>query len=164
LSGPKGNGSSGEHPLGDVGQLILFVAFIIIWVADSFFLHRSTFLSVFIPVSIRIAVLVILFFIAGCLIKSGHIVVSHKDKPEGVVRTGAFRYIRHPLYLGTILFYLGLVVSTMSVFSFALLVVIFAFYNFIAGYEEKLLEERYDEEYRLYKMKTGKWLPRVWRK
>ena len=54
------------------------------------------------------------------------------------------------------------VVSTMSVLSFAIIVVIFVFCNFIAGYEEKLLEERYDE-YRLYKMKTGKWLPRVWR-
>jgi len=161
LAGVKESKVSSEHPLGDVGQLFLFVVFVIIWVVDSFFLRKSTFLSVFVPMPIRIIVLTVLVCLAGYLIKSGHVVVSHKGKPKGVVKTGVFQYIRHPLYLGTMLFYLGLVVSTMSVFSFALLIFIFAFYNYIAGYEEKLLEEMYGDEYKTYKVKTGKWLPRV---
>jgi protein-S-isoprenylcysteine O-methyltransferase Ste14 len=78
-----------------------------------------------------------------------------------VVSTGAFRYVRHPLYLAAILFYLGLAVSTASLFSLALLVVIFLFHNYIAGYEERLMEMKLGEEYVSYKNRTGKWLPRM---
>ena len=35
----------GEHTFGDMGQLILLVIFLVVWVADSFFLHYTTFLS-----------------------------------------------------------------------------------------------------------------------
>jgi protein-S-isoprenylcysteine O-methyltransferase Ste14 len=59
------------------------------------------------------------------------------------------------------MFYLGLTVSTASLFSLVLVVLIFVFYNFIASYEEKLLEDRFHEEYRNYKIKTGKWVPRI---
>ncbi len=32
---------NGEHPFGDAGQLILLGLFLIVWVADSFFLKRT---------------------------------------------------------------------------------------------------------------------------
>jgi protein-S-isoprenylcysteine O-methyltransferase Ste14 len=80
-----------------------------------------------------------------------------------VVSTGAFRHVRHPLYLASILSYLGLSVSTISLFSLALFVVIFVFYNYIASYEEKLLDKRFGEGYTRYKERTGKWLPRIGR-
>jgi protein-S-isoprenylcysteine O-methyltransferase Ste14 len=95
------------------------------------------------------------------LIRSGHVVVKHEERPEEVVTTGAFRYVRHPLYLGSILFYLGLAVSTASLFSLGLVLVIFLFYNNIASYEEKLLEDQFHEEYRNYKIRTGKWVPMI---
>jgi protein-S-isoprenylcysteine O-methyltransferase Ste14 len=98
---------------------------------------------------------------AAYLFKSGHVVVSHDSRPAGVVSTGAFRYVRHPLYLASILFYLGLVVSTASLFSLVLLVMIFIFYNHIASYEERLLLEKFGENYETYKKKTGKWVPRI---
>jgi hypothetical protein len=59
------------------------------------------------------------------------------------------------------LFYLGLAVSTASIFSLAFFVVIFVFHNYIASYEERLLDERFGEEYRKYKRRTGKWVPRI---
>ena len=43
----------------------------------------------------------------------------------------------------------------------ALIAVIFAFYNFIAGYEERFLEQKFGEAYTTYKTATGKWMPRV---
>ena len=67
------------------------------------------------------------------------------------------------MYLASILSYLGLSVSTISLFSLALLVVIFVFYNYIASYEEKLLNKRFGEGYARYKERTGKWLPRIGR-
>ncbi|MGB7061485.1 MAG: isoprenylcysteine carboxylmethyltransferase family protein [Candidatus Zixiibacteriota bacterium] len=154
---------SGEHPLGDVGQLILLGVFLVVWAADSFFLHTSTFLSDYLPLWVRLLILGLALTAAMLLFKSGHVVVSHERRPEGVMVTGAFRQVRHPLYLASTLTYLGLTVSTMSIFSFVLLVGIFIFHNYIAGYEEKLLEIRFGDEYRRYKKRTGKWVPRIGR-
>jgi len=156
-------GKNGEHPFGDIGQLILLGLFLVVWVVDSFFLRISTFLSGYVPMYIRLVILGLALITAVYLVRSGHIVVNHHQRPTGIVSTGAFRYVRHPLYLGSILFYLGLSVSTASFFSLALLVVIFVFYNYIASYEEKLLDDRYRKDYRKYKKGTGKWLPGIGR-
>jgi protein-S-isoprenylcysteine O-methyltransferase Ste14 len=155
--------NNGEHLFGDLGQLILLAIFLLVWVADSFFLQISTFLSDDISLYIRLVILVLILVTAVYLIRSGHAVVSHGQHPSGVVSTGAFQYVRHPLYLGSIMFYLGLAVSTTSLFSFVLVVLIFIFYNFIASYEEKLLEDRFHEEYRNYRKRTGKWVPLIGR-
>ena len=97
------------------------------------------------------------------LFRSAHVVASQEQRPNKVVAIGAFRYVRHPLYLASILAYFGLTVFATSLFSFALLVAIWIFYDYIASYEEKLLEAKFGEEYRRYKQRTGKWLPRIGR-
>ena len=151
----------GEHPFGDAGQLILLGVFLVVWVGDSFFLRKSTFLSDYVPLYIRIVILGLTLIAAMYLFRSGHVVVSHEQRPNSVVATGAFRYVRHPLYLASILTYLGLTVLTVSLFSLVLFVGIFVFHNYIASYEEKLLDARFEEEYREYKRRTGKWVPRI---
>ena len=153
--------NNGEHPFGDSGQLVLLVLFLLIWVVDSFLLKISIFLSDYISLSIRLVILGLLLVAAVYLIRSGHVVVSHGQRPSGVVSTGAFRYVRHPLYLGSIMFYIGLSVSTASLFSLGLVAVIFLFYNYLASYEEKLMENRFSDEYGNYKKRTGKWVPRI---
>jgi protein-S-isoprenylcysteine O-methyltransferase Ste14 len=150
---------NGEHPLGDAGQLILFGLFLVIWVLDSFILHRSTFLADNIPLVFRLIILGAALAATFYLFKSGHVVVSGDQRATEVVSTGAFRYVRHPLYLGSILIYFGMMVSTASLFCLALLVLIALFYNYIAGYEEKLLEVKLGQDYIAYKKKTGKWIP-----
>ncbi len=152
---------NGEHPFGDAGQLILFCLFLVIWAGDSFFLHKSTFLSHYVPLYVRLVILGLALMTGACLFKSGH-AVAHREEPlTSVVSTGAFRYVRHPLYLASILFYLGLGVSTASLISLAFVAIIFLFYNYIAGYEEKLLDLRFGEQYKTFKKITGKWLPRI---
>lgn len=154
---------SGEHPFGDAGQLILLGLFLVVWAGDSFLVRISTFLSDYVPLWVRLFVLGLALAIGYYLFKSGHVVVSREKRPTGVVSTGSFRYVRHPLYLASILFYLGLSFSTGSLLSLALLVVIFVFYNYLAGYEEKLLEMKYRKAYKRYKEKTGKWVPKLGR-
>jgi protein-S-isoprenylcysteine O-methyltransferase Ste14 len=151
--------SHGEHPYGDAGQLILLGIFLIVWVGDSFFLHLSTFLKGYLPVYIRLILLVICLAAAASLVKSSHGVASHSECPRGLISTGAFKYVRHPLYLGCILFYLGLALSTASLFSLVLWVAICLVYNYLASYEENLLEAEFGESYRIYQGQTGKWLP-----
>jgi protein-S-isoprenylcysteine O-methyltransferase Ste14 len=155
---------NGEHPYGDLGQLILLVIFLIVWAGDSFFLHLTTFLASYIPLFLRLLIMAVAFATAFFLVKSGHVVISHGNHgrlPTSLVMTGAFRYLRHPLYLGCILVYFGLAVATASLISLALLAVIVPFYNFLATYEENLLEDLFGESYRAYKDKTGKWLLKV---
>ena len=65
------------------------------------------------------------------------------------------------MYLGCILFYLGLAISTGSLYSMAMLVMIFVFYDYMATYEEKFLELSFGEGYRRYKKRTGKWVPQL---
>ena len=154
---------NGEHPYGDIGQLILFCLFMVVWAGDSFYLRLSTFLSDYVPIYIRLVILCFAHITAAYLFMSGHVVVNHERRPTSILSIGAFRYVRHPLYLGSILFYMGLSISTTSIFSLALLVVIFVFYNYIASCEENLLEVSFAEEYRSYKKKTGKWVPRIGR-
>jgi len=155
---------NGEHPFGDAGQLIFLCIFLVIWVVDSFFLHKTTFLSKHVPLYIRLVIMALSLITAAYLFKSGHVVVRHGSRPSGVVSTGAFRYVRHPLYLASILFYIGLVVSTASLFSLLLLMMIFIFYNHIANYEERLLLRKFGENYETYRKKTGRWVPRIARR
>ena len=155
---------NGEHPLGDAGQLILFGVFMVVWILDSFVLNRSTFLSKYIPLVIRLLILGVALSSAFYLFKSGHVVVTHDQRPTEVVSSGAFQYVRHPLYLGSIFVYIGLTVSTASLFCLGLLVVAILFYNYIAAYEEKLLETKFGETYIAYENKTGKWVPGISKK
>jgi protein-S-isoprenylcysteine O-methyltransferase Ste14 len=48
--------------------------------------------------------------------------------------------------------------------SFAVFIGIFVFHNYIASYEEKLLEAKFGEDYQNYEKSTGKWLPGIGRK
>ena len=152
---------NGEHPWGDAGQLILLGAFLVVWVADSFLLHWSNGLSVHVPLYVRIPILCAALVLGFYLFRSGHVVVSHDHRPTGVVSDGAFRFVRHPLYLASILVYAGMTISTVSLLALGVLLVGFVFYNYIAGYEERLLESRLGEDYRAYKARTGKWVPRI---
>ncbi len=154
----------GEHPLGDAGQLMLFGAFLITWVLDSFVMRRSTFLVNSIPLVLRLAFLATALVTAFLLFKSGHEAVIGEQRPSRIITTGAFGYVRHPLYLGSILVYIGLTISTASLFCLALLVVIVLFYNYIAAYEEKLMEATFGQDYIAFRLNTGKWLPRFGKK
>ncbi len=150
----------GEHPSGDAGQLLLFGLFLVVWVGDSFFLHLSTFPSQWVPLSVRLVLLGLSLLAAVYLARAG-LAVAHEKRPDYIVSNGAFRYVRHPLYLASLLTYLGLAIATLSLVSVGLLVVILGFYSYIASYEEQLLQMRFGEEYQTYKRRTGKWLPRL---
>ena len=88
---------------------------------------------------------------------------SHKDlfdtRVEGIASVGVYGRVRHPMYLGTFLFYLGLSVITFSIAALAIWLVTVAYYNSLANYEESLLEERFGNEYLEYKKNVRKWIP-----
>ena len=153
---------SGEHPFGDLGQVICLAAFLAIWILDSFVFGVTTFLAGSVPLPVRLATAGLALAAAVYFIQSGHRVISDASvRQRGLIKAGAFARVRHPLYLGSLLFYLGLVLISFSFVSLAALGAIFFFYNFIAAYEEKSLEQEYGLEYREYRRKVSKWLPCV---
>ena len=154
-------GKNGEHPYGDAGQLILLGLFLIVWLGDSFVLHLSTVPADYLPRFYPANFFGFLPWVGRGLVQVRPCGSQSCASPSGLVSTGAFRYVRHPLYLGCILFYLGLAFCTFSLFSLVLWVAIFIFYNYIASYEEKLLEAKFGESYRIYQEHTGKWMPRM---
>jgi protein-S-isoprenylcysteine O-methyltransferase Ste14 len=152
---------NGEHPFGDTGQLIALLVFLVVWLGDSFAWHASTFLSAYVPIYMRLAVLVITSVLAFTLSRSGHFMFGGEQRPSKVVVSGAFKYVRHPLYLASLLTYLGLAFCTMSLIALTLFVLIWIFHDYIASYEEKLLETKYGDDYKNYKRHTGKWIPMI---
>jgi len=152
----------GEHPRGDLGQIIFFGLFLFVWILDSFFIRFSTISSRWLPLGVRLAAGGILFLAAVAMVREGHRVLSEKIRRDGsLVKTGVFARVRHPLYLGTLLFYAALAASTASLASLGVLAVIFGFYDRIAAYEEDVLLKKYGKEYESYRRNVRRWRPRL---
>ena len=153
---------TGEHRWGDTGQLILLVMFLGIWITDSFIFHYSTFLSELVPNYIRVP-LAGLVLIAGWYLARGGMkaVFGTVREKAAVISTGVFRIVRHPIYLGAILFYLGASLITVSIASAAFCLLIIGFYITISRYEEGILIEAFGNDYLEYKKKTGMLFPKL---
>ena len=154
-------GRHGEHPHGDLGQLIILIGFLVIWILDSFVFHFSTFLSPYVPFYLRLIIAGSILGLAVYLLRSGHRAISDEvlSSPR-LLTDGAFAHVRHPLYLASLLFYILLITLTLSMISLVVFVGIFIFYDYIASYEEKFCERKFGREYRDYKKAIPKWIPR----
>lgn len=148
--------------MGDLGQLLLFFIFLAVWIVDSFVFKYSTFLSHFVPLPIRLGIAFLILIFAGYLARSGmHIVFGKVRETPEVIREGAFNLIRHPIYVGAVLLYLGLIIATFSLASMVVWIGILFFYQFISRYEEKLLLNKFGDEYEQYMRDVPRWLPRL---
>jgi protein-S-isoprenylcysteine O-methyltransferase Ste14 len=155
-------GREGEHPRGDLGQLVLLAVFLAIWIADSFVFRMTTIWAPAVPLAARLAASGLILLAAFDLARRGHVVLHEETVREGrLVRDGIFGRVRHPLYLAALLFYAGMAVGTVSLLCFAALAGIFLFYNGIASYEESFLLRKHGDEYREYRRKVPKWIPRL---
>lgn len=153
---------AGEHPFGDAGQLILLVIFLLVWVGDSFIFRFSTFPAHYLSVFIRLPLGVLFLIGAWYFAKEGMRIVFGEERAEpAVIRKGVFNRVRHPVYLGCILFYIGLVVFTISLFSALVCIAIIIFYHVISRYEERLLSARFGGDYEQYKKSVPMWIPRL---
>lgn len=158
-----GFGRHGEHPYGDLGQIIILLVFLTLWILDSFVLRYSTFLSPYVPIYLRAIAAGLLFVVAIYLLRSGHRAISDGIlSSQRLIKDGAFARVRHPLYLAVLLFYVFLIIITFSLISLFFFVGVFFFYNHIAAYEENFLERKFAQDYRDYKKAVRRWFPRLW--
>ncbi|TFG09156.1 isoprenylcysteine carboxylmethyltransferase family protein [Candidatus Thorarchaeota archaeon] len=149
---------TGEMPRSHDLQIALMILFFAVWIVDSFVVRVTTFLFSIVPIWSNIPVGIALLLLAVHLMRA-----SHKDlfdnHETGIAKGGVYGRLRHPMYLGTHLFYLALATMTLSLASFVVWIVAALAYNVLANYEEGLLEEQYGDEFLQYKSKVRKWIP-----
>jgi protein-S-isoprenylcysteine O-methyltransferase Ste14 len=85
------------------------------------------------------------------VIKEGHELIDR----------GPYAHVRHPIYSGVLLMFLGLAILLGTVNAFAVLVVIFVGLRLKARKEEKLLTAHFPDAYLKYKARTKALIPSV---
>jgi protein-S-isoprenylcysteine O-methyltransferase Ste14 len=129
---------AGEHKIGDLGQLILLLIFLGVWITDTFFLKFSVVLTNPLSLIIRILLGIVILVIASWFEKSGlNIAFDEVREVPRIIHEGIFSIVRHPIYMGSILVYLGFLVFSISVTAAIIWVVIIGFYYYLCRHEEK---------------------------
>jgi protein-S-isoprenylcysteine O-methyltransferase Ste14 len=95
-------------------------------------------------------------------VSKAHEAVLHEEPTQStLVTSGAYAVVRHPMYLGTLLFCLSLLFISLSLLSIGIWIAFFIFFDKMATYEEKDLVRILGEEYTTYQKRVPKWVPRI---
>ncbi len=90
------------------------------------------------------------------------VVKIQKERGQTVVTTGPYRYVRHPMYAGAILYFLGVPLLLGSGYGFALAPVFVVLLAFRIPIEERALREQLDG-YEDYARRVGyRLIPGIW--
>lgn len=148
--------TAGEAPHNHTIQYGLLISFLIIWILDSFILRFTAYVYImpfFFNIFLGIPIIITGIYLAS----RAHIVF---DTPEPqVVDTGLYSHVRHPMYLGSILLYVGFWAITLSLLTLFPLFAVLIGYNYLASVEERLLTDMFGDDYLEYKKKVRKWIP-----
>ena len=87
------------------------------------------------------------------------------DAPRRLVVRGLYRCVRNPMYVGVLTVILGwvLLFRSRDLATYGL-VVAAGFHLFVVLYEEPTLRVRFGPEYDEYRVRVGRWLPRLRRR
>ena len=81
--------------------------------------------------------------------------------PERLITTGPYRFTRNPVYVGHIIFLLGVALTLRSLFAGLLTVVIAVTFHRRILKDEKRLAAVFDEQYFEYQSHVRRWIPLV---
>ena len=156
---------AGEHKVSDIGQIILFILFIAANVIDIFWLNYSDWLRITVSYSIRIPVAAVILIPSGLMARSGLKTVFHDKRDQlEVISTGVFGLVRHPIYLSSLMLYLGILILTLSMPALIIFLFAVVFYYFISRYEEQILIEKLGDRYREYMKAVPMFIPRLFKR
>jgi hypothetical protein len=79
--------------------------------------------------------------------------------PERLVVSGPFAWSRNPMYLGHIIFLLGLTLSLRSELAAAITLATMVWFQFRVARDEKRLRERFGQPYVDYSGRVKRWIP-----
>ena len=160
------NGRLGpEHPLCDKIQLLMVILFFVVWSADSlsyFFFGYSTVILEVLAFPVLLTGTLLFLCLSVYLISKSHkLVLEQVHNPPQLVDSSIYSWIRHPLYLGMLLFCLSFLFISVSLVSIGIWISFFVFYDRMATYEEKRLIKLLGEQYRTYQKRVSKWVPKL---
>jgi len=75
-----------------------------------------------------------------------------------LLENGLYKYMRHPIYTGIILLFLGYSVYQNSVYKLLISILLVILFYFKSNYEEERLGQKFPD-YKNYKTKTGRFFP-----
>ena len=92
----------------------------------------------------------------------GNFNIQPEVKSDSLIKSGPYKWIRNPMYLAVILFYIPIVIQNFnwingSVFIVLLITILLKIY-----FEEQLLKERFGDKYLEYKRKTKRLIPFIY--
>lgn len=79
--------------------------------------------------------------------------------PERLVTTGPFAWCRNPMYLGHVIFLVGLTLTLQSALAAAITAYTVVWFQFRVARDERRLAERFGQPYLDYKARVRRWIP-----
>ena len=151
-----------EFPYCDTLQLMMIALFFVVWGLDSLVFDYSTVLVGFVSPPVRFFLAILSVGMGAYLGAKSHKAVFGEvhDQPR-LIDSGVYSWVRHPMYLGILMFCLGFSVSSFSLLSLGIWTGFFIVYDKMATYEEKDLIRILGEEYTVYQKRVPKWFPRL---
>lgn len=136
------------------------VLFFAVWGTDSI-LNYSTLIAGFIPLPLRLSLSILSLGTGGYLVVRFHMAIfeATDGRPE-LLNSGVYSWVRHPMYLGIWLFFLGFFLVIPSLLALTILAIFFIMYDRLATYEENYMIKVFGEKYLVYQGRVGKWFPR----
>lgn len=145
----------GVGPLGAViSTLLLSIA---TW-ADHNFLHSKIMTN-----AVPLRVISLIFAVVGlCLFFWGFLALRNWWSKDELCTTGPFKLFRHPMYAALISFMLpaiALYLNSWIILFFVFL--IHPIWHKLVIYEEKMLYDKFKDEYHSYQARTGRFFPKI---
>jgi protein-S-isoprenylcysteine O-methyltransferase Ste14 len=125
-------------------------------------LRYTTYIDDYIPLAIHLTVGTIVLLLALILSSYGmKIVFGEVQEKPGVIRKGVYGRFRHPIYLGEMLLYLSLIIFKTSLAALSIWIIAVLFLHYLSRFEERLLLERFGDDYRQYMKDVPMYFPRI---
>ena len=141
--------------------LYLFLTFInLIYVLHDFPVHfKFPFILHMQVIGLILTSVGYLMFIWSVVVRGRCAVSWEMPENQKLVTWGPYRYVRHPSYLGYFLMFFGLFFLWPNLFTLFPLLAIPGYF-ILTFEEERLLVQRFNDEYVKYQRKTGRFIPR----
>lgn len=136
-------------------QFLLFMLFIAFPSFYRFELPQSVWI-----IGIIVAALgFILFFTGVITLRKSLSLYPTPTQRAPLITHGVYKYLRHPIYAGLLVFFLGISLMIGGLSKFIILIALGILFYKKAIYEEERLKEKYPE-YEVYQKNTGMFFPR----
>ncbi len=161
-------GLGSEHPLCDSFQLLILILYFAVWAIDSLSYlvwGVSTILVGFTSFPVLLLPAFLSWSLGACFALRSHEAIFGKTTGQPKLNdSGVYSWVRHPMYLGTLMVCMGFLFIMLSPLSLGVLIAFFIFYDKMATYEERDLVRILGEKYVNYQKQVPKWCPRLQRR